>query len=281
MKLYRQFNVVSAYLSFSALLFLIGSCSVKSATPDLQPIFDKYGYKGCIVVYDLNHNKTIMHNPERCDQEYIPASTFKIPNTLIALDAGIVENGDHQMKWDSVERNVKSWNRDHTLQTAYDNSAVWYYQELARQAGSERMQEYMDLFDYGNRDIGGALDSFWLNGNIRITAVQQIEFLKKIHLNQLDVKASALEELKRIMVREENPEYTLRAKTGWGFRAGVDIGWFVGYLETEENVFFFATNIEGRGDFEGFGQARVQITMDILRKLKIIATVDGRGFLMN
>src|SRR5207302_1318723 len=114
-------------------------------------------------------------------QAMLPASTFKIPNSVIALETGVVGDPDKDVfKWDGVVRSIEGWNRDHTLRSAIAASAVPVYQEIARRIGAERMQKYVDLFEYGNRDIGGGVDQFWLTGNLRIDPIQQIDFVDRL-----------------------------------------------------------------------------------------------------
>src|SRR3977135_4644506 len=111
----------------------------------------------------------------------LPASTFKIPNSLIALETGVVVDPDKDVfKGDGVTRPIEAGNKDHTMRSAIAASAVPVYQEIARRIGEERMQKYVDLLDYGNRDIGGGLHQFWLTGNMRIDPIQQVDFVDRL-----------------------------------------------------------------------------------------------------
>ena len=136
---------------------------------DLAKRFFDLGTTGTFVAYKVDDYLIIASDKVRSGEGKLPASTFKIPNSIIALETGVVEDPDKDVfKWDGVTRSIEAWNKDHTLRSAIAVSAVPVYQEIARRIGAERMQKYVDLFDYGNRDIGGGIDQFWLTGNLRI-----------------------------------------------------------------------------------------------------------------
>ena len=257
---------------FAALLLLVlaGVNSLADApSPDLSRYFE--GRPAAFVLYDLKNDRYLRFNESRCAQQFPPFSTFKIPNSLIGLDSGAIPNADYVIRWDSnkypPQEGFESWWRDHTLRSAFKNSAVWYYRELALRVGAERMQQYVDKFSYGNRDISGGIDHFWLNSSLLISADEQIEFLKKFHAGKLPVSADAVNSVKEIITLETTPSYKFSGKTGGGYLAeGRALGWFVGYLETKDNVYFFATQIEGP-TFASVQQPRIKITRQILADL--------------
>ena len=156
------------------------------------------------------------------------------------------------------------------MRTATEHSAVWFYQELARRIGRDRMQHYVDAVGYGNRDISGEIDSFWLEGGLRISPDEQIEFLRRLYADDLPFSARSMTIVKDIITLEETDDYTLRAKTGWAQRVHPQIGWFVGYVEKDGDVHFFATNVESATPDEHFGSSKVEITKEILRDLQVI-----------
>jgi beta-lactamase class D len=213
---------------------------------ELKTELEKYfqGFKGAFVLYDLNRNQYIRYDPQRCAERFLPASTFKIVNSLIGLETGVIPDENHVITWDGTQHSISSWNQDHTLKTAIQNSVVWYYQELARQVGKEKMQYYVDAIDYGNKDISGQIDTFWLEGGLRISANEQVEFLKRLYQGELPVSTQSINIVKEILVLEETESYRLSGKTGSAQRITPHTGWFVGYLETKGNVYFFATNYE-------------------------------------
>lgn len=146
------------------------------------------------------------------------------------------------LKWDGKDKGMPSWNRDQTLETAFKSSCIGYFQELARKIGMRKYEEHLAQASYGNAKPGPELTTFWLQGDLRISALEQIEFLKKIYRKELPYKPSPYDTLRKIMITEQTPKYTIRAKTGWAQKT--QVGWFVGYVETGDKVWFFATNLD-------------------------------------
>lgn len=264
-------------LLFSAVFLIVTTSPVSSVNsakaPDVSEVFK--GYEAAFVLNDLKNNESIRYNEERCQQRLSPFSTFKIPNSLIGLERGAVKNADSVIPWDR-EKNppetllTEEWGRDHNLRSAIKYSVVWYYQEIARRVGEPVMRKYVSAFRYGNEDISGGIDQFWLNSSLKISADEQIEFLKKFYKNELPVSKRSAEIVKDILLQEETNSYKLRGKTGSGY-LGKDrmLGWFVGYLEKADNVYFFATNLEGKS-FEDVGKQRVELTKQALKKLGLL-----------
>jgi len=230
--------------------------------PDWNNHFTKIGIEGSFLLYDMNNRIYYSNNPGRCKERFIPASTFKIPNSLIALETGVIKDENEIIKWDGVKRSYDSWNKDHNLRSAIAVSAVWFYQELARRIGTERMQEYLNQFNYGNMNIGGGIDKFWLDGDLRISPIEQIDFLLRFYKNDLPISQKNIDIVKNIIIIEETDSTVLRAKTGWGIRFEKQVGWYVGYFEFNENVYFFANNIDIKKDEDA--KARYLITKEII-----------------
>ncbi|WP_110987659.1 class D beta-lactamase [Acaryochloris thomasi] len=240
----------------------------KFTQPDFAQHFRDLGVKGSILIYDLERDRTYQHNPERNVTPFLPASTFKVLNSLIALETGVIDNELSILTWDGVERSIPAWNRDLNMQTAIQVSAVWFYQVLARRIGYERMQQWIAKVGYGNQAIGEAddIDTFWLTGDLRITPHQQIQFLRRLHKNELPFSDDAIATVKNIMIVERTPDYTMRAKTGWASES--QIGWYVGYVEQDDNTYFFATNINIRDEADL--STRAAVTRQSLKSLKVL-----------
>jgi len=253
---------------------LMPSTMTVSPASEVKPELEKYfqGSRGAFVLYDLNSNQYIRYNPERCAERFIPASTFKIMNSLIGLETGVIPDENYVIKWDGTHYDVPTWNQDHTLKTAIQNSVVWYYQELARRVGKEKVQYYVEAVNYGNKDISGQIDTFWLEGGLRISANEQVEFLQQLYQGKLPFSARSMKIVKEILVLGKTESYQLSGKTGSAQRVTPHVGWFVGYLETtKDNVYFFATNFEST-DPNGFanGDTARKITQNILQGLGIL-----------
>lgn len=239
--------------------------------PELVKHFTDYGYTGSFLMFDIKQNSYTCCNPERCKQRISPASTFKIFNSLVALETGIASDANLLIKWDSASYPIREWNRDHTLQTAFRHSAVWYYQELARRIGEEKMKYHLEKENYGNKDMSGGLDRFWLESTLKISPEEQVAFLINFYRNRLpSFSARSVETVKDIMLTGDTSEFKLRAKTGSAIDTSY-LGWYVGYLEKDGNAFIFATTLEsGDPDDELAFARRKEITLAIFKDLKII-----------
>jgi len=214
---------------------------------DLAKRFFDLGTTGTFVAYKVDDYLIIASDKVRSGEGKLPASTFKIPNSIIALETGVVEDPDKDVfKWDGVTRSIEPWNRDHTLRSAIAVSAVPVYQEIARRIGAERMQKYLDLFDYGNRDIGGGIDQFWLTGNLRIDPVQQIDFVDRLRRGVLPVSKRSQELTRDILPVTKVGDATIRAKSGLlGAEQGKpSLGWMVGWVEKGSSTTVFAMNMD-------------------------------------
>lgn len=223
-------------------LFLVSCGSERNV--DMGSYFDAYGIEGSIMIERLEDGKTWMHNEERTIMPMLPASTFKVFNSLVALQTGALESIDDTIRWDGIEREFNVWNQDQTLRTAIRYSTVWAYQEVARRIGQEQMQHFISEADYGNENIGGGVDQFWLDGELRITMRQQLDFMQRLYTNRLPFSRKVIDDVKEIMILSKGENYTLRGKTGWAQSVEPQLGWFVGYLESDDEVYFFVTNID-------------------------------------
>ncbi len=194
-------------------------------------------------------DRLVMTDEGRARTGHLPGSTFKIPHALIALETGVVADTDKEViRWDGVVREIEEWNRDHTLRTAMQYSVVPVFQQIANRIGAERMKHFVDALEYGNRDIGGALDRFWLDGNLRISALEQIEFVKRFYNGDLPVSKRSLTLVKDILPVEKTEDAAIHYKTGAIRREGKpSFGWLVGYAERGEAVTVFAMSMDVHG----------------------------------
>lgn len=251
------------------------------ATPirgqDLSPFFKNT--IGAFVLYDSKNDDYVRYNESRCRQRFSPKSTFKIPNSLIGLEARVIRDAEFVIPWNPQryppqdnwnQEPFVHWAQDQTLRSAIRYSVVWYYRELALRVGQQKMKRYLTRFNYGNKAMSGHIDNFWIDGSLRISANEQVAFLKAFYNGQLPVSKRNTEIVKDILELEKTPTYRLSAKTGGGsISEGVYIGWFVGYVETKDNTYFFATNIEG-ANFAEIRDKRVELTKQILMALGVL-----------
>ena len=211
--------------------------------------FTDLGTAGTFVGYKVEDYLIIASDKTRSGEAKLPASTFKIPNSLIALETGVVEDPDKDVfKWDGVKRPIEAWNKDHTMRSAIAASAVPVYQEIARRIGQERMQKYVDLFEYGNRDIGGGIDQFWLTGNLRIDPVQQVDFVDRLRRGVLPISQRSQELVRDILPVTKVGDAVIRAKSGLlgAERGAPSLGWMVGWAEKGDAHTVFALNMDCR-----------------------------------
>ena len=238
----------------------------------LEPYFAKY--KACFMLSEGEAGPAFAYHAEECEQRKVPCSTFKIPNSIIGLDTGVLTDENHLFKWDGTKQFISDWERDHTLQSAVQYSVVWYFKKVAAAVGAERMREYLKNFDYGNQDMSAGLTQFWLGspahgGSLKISAKEQIDFLKKLYFERLPVKKRSMQIAKRIIVLKQTPYGTLSGKTGSSYKDGKWVlGWFVGYLVHDKKPYFFAANIEAEDGASG-PRAR-EIVEEILKDAQLL-----------
>ncbi len=210
------------------------------AREDLSPVFADAGYVGTFAAIDALSGRLTVVNASRAAIRYVPASTFKIPNTLIALETGVVKDADEVFRYDGKPRRIKTWEKDMTLREAIAVSNVPIYQEIARRVGLDRYRDWLTRLDYGNRDPGTALETFWLSGPLAISAIEQARFLARLGQGRAPISDRSRTVLRDIIRFEEHEGRILYAKTGW---SGT-IGWWTGWIEHGGAVTAFALNMD-------------------------------------
>ena len=262
-------------------ILLLTACSATPArsTPEVVDLTSELGdLDATFVLRDCSTGATRLDRPDRAATGFIPASTFKIPNSMIALETGVADGSEFAMAWDRQRDPpsdgwAEAWKADHTLRTAFRHSVVWYYRELARRIGAERMGEWLVRLDYGNRSTEGGLDRFWLDGAIRISALEQVDFLERFVGGRLPLRLSTVEAMRSIMVIEETPGYRLSGKTGTAVpEVGLQIGWLVGFVERPDGrTHVFAFNMSHPRVWQEYPrERRVEMVKQILRRLGVI-----------
>ncbi|MBZ9521542.1 BPU family class D beta-lactamase [Bacillus safensis] len=216
--------------------------------------------EGTFVIQEVKEKSPWVYNKKRANKRFAPQSTFKVANALIGLQTGAVRDEYDIKYWDGVKREIDNWNKDHTLGSGMRDSVVWYYQAMARDIGEERMNHWVKAIHYGNEDISGGIDQFWLSSSLRISPVEQVHFLKQLYEESLPFDLSVMRKVKRMMIQEEEKHATLYGKTG----SGSGIGWYVGFIKHENKTYIFATNIEGTG------LEAKEMTYRILKKYHLI-----------
>ncbi len=248
----------------SFLIFFLLANFLFAEDLELKKLFDKRALTGTIVISSVDNKTVFISDDKRAKEQLTPVSTFKIANTLIALEEKAVKDELEIIKWDGKDKGWKPWNQDHSIKSGFPVSCVWCYQELAKRVGLDKYHQHLKQLNYGNMQTGGNLTRFWLDGDLKISALEQIEFLQKLYKNDLPYKQRNLDKTKDVMIVESNDNYTIRVKTGWAMK----IGWYVGYIELKNKTWFFAMNM----NMPELSQAkyRKEITMEALKIKGII-----------
>jgi beta-lactamase class D len=256
----------------------IGFCSEQEAEapltfetqvdPELSKLFNEAGVNGTFVLYDVSAERFTIHDQARAETRFIPASTFKVPNSLIGLSTAVVSDVEELIPYGGKPQYLKIWEQDMGLRDAIRISNVPVYQELARRIGLNRMNEYLLLMDYGNKKTGTVVDMFWLEGPLKISAMEQSKFLARLALGELPLSAGVQQSVREILRVDQGEDWVLYAKTGWTTTPTPDIGWWVGWVVRDERIFSFALNIDMAG--KGDAAKRVEIGKASLNLLGLI-----------
>jgi beta-lactamase class D len=227
-----------------------------------------------MVVIASDGSVLLRSDAERCAQRLRPYSTFKIPNSMIALETGVVEDESFVIAWNQQAYPKQSWwpavwtSREHDLASAFEHSFVPYFRQAAARIGAERMARFVRQFRYGNQSIDGSIDSFWLDGGIAISADEQVRFLRDFYYDRLGVSARTTRIVKQILVRERRGAHVISAKTGSGDSPeGGALGWLVGYVERGDVPHFFAFHASGSSSDAVAGPWRYDTVGAILAQL--------------
>lgn len=264
------------FFSFGFAIMIFSSCSQNNVKKDesLKKYFDEKNLTGCFAIMDNGTgNFTVYNLPRYRDSSYLPASTFKIVNSLIGLQTGIISSDSMIIDWDGVNRRP-DWDKPLTMYEAFRVSSLPYYQEVARRIGKDTLQFWIDSIHYGSgkKDttfiIKGAVDSFWLNNTLKITPDENLGLVKKLYFNELPFFKLYQEKVKNAMLFEDNANYRLAYKTGWGFtEKHHSIGWVVGWIEENQHPYFFVLNVESPNPNYDMYKARMEVLKNILKQL--------------
>lgn len=227
-------------------------------------LFQAKGVTGTLAIASLEGDQLLVHNPDRAAQRFCPASTFKIPNTLIAFDSGVLADEEEMLKWDGTKQPFPDWEKDHNLASAFAVSCVWFYQQIATKVGLQKYAEYLKKFDYGNQSTGKEVTTFWLDDSLQISAMEQLAFLKRLLKQELGVSKHAYDTLRTVMRVPEVTGCELWAKTGWALRVKHPVGWYVGYAQSGGSSWVFALNM----DMDSIQQAPLRKAI-VLEALKL------------
>lgn len=255
-------------------LFAIVSISSAGApdweeSANIKKIFINSGINGTFVLYDVNARKYIGYDKNRAEKRFVPVSTFKIPNTLIGLSVGAVKSVDEIIPYTGDPNPfIKAWAKDMGLREAIVVSNVPIYQELARRIGLERMRDGIERLDYGNQQIDSAVDTFWLTGPLKISAIEQTLFLAKLAQGALPFPQELQRSVREITLLDSGSNWELHGKTGWENAPDKGIGWWVGWVQKNGRIYAFALNIDIQKESDA--DERLKLGKECLKALEIL-----------
>lgn len=261
-------------LPTALLLIFLNACGSLAQALDwkdsaeVAKLFDAAGLQGTFVLYDATADRFSGHQRERAETRYIPASTFKIPNSLVGLSVGAVQSVDEILPYGGQPQRFKEWEQDMGLRTAIRVSNVPVYQELARRIGLERMGAAVHKLNYGNGEVGNVVDRFWLLGPLQISAIEQAQFLARLAQGQLPFPQDAQAQVREIAQLERGDGWTLYGKTGWADSYDPDVGWWVGWVRKGDNIYSFALNVDMPN--EGDAAKRIGLGKESLKVLGVL-----------
>lgn len=254
-------------------LFLLSTslrrrAAAASSDQALTTVFEAAKATGTFVMLEVATQRIAVHNRPRAVTRYIPASTFKIPNSLFALETGAVKDLAEVIPYGGKPLLVKAWERNMNLREAIKLSNVAIYQEVARRIGMPKMRELISRIGYGNGQLGEVVDRFWLDGPLQISALEQVQFLSRLIKNELPVSPRSMALTRELLLNEKAKDYSLFAKTGWSVAGKPQLGWWVGYVEKPGGTYAFALNMDLHDP--GDGDKRQQLGRACLRELKVL-----------
>ena len=260
------------FLVLVSILSLV-ACSPNNITEDdsIKKYFDEKQLEGTFGMFDNGQGRFTIYNlPRFRDSAYLPASTFKIVNSLIGIETGRVKDDSTVIPWDGIQRPVANWNRDLTMREAFAFSAVPWYQELARRIGKDTMTYWLDTLGYGTFKTkpvitDANIDTFWLDNSLKITADENLGLVKRLYFDQLPFQKRSQRIVRDMMIREENANYKLAYKSGWETTdKGHALGWLAGWIEENKHVYFFVLQVESPNKNYDLTNVRIEILKKIL-----------------
>jgi beta-lactamase class D len=239
--------------------------------PDIVEVMKRHhAVQGTVIIANEEGNIACIYNKKRANTRLSPASTFKIANSIIAIEEGVIKDQYEIIKWDGTKRFFDFWNRDQNLKTAFLNSCVWFYQEIAKSIGNSKYLQYLKRFDYGNHLTGKQVTTFWLEGkgDLQITPLEQVAFLYKLYHRKLAISARTYDILEDIMLEDKNANYKIYSKEASATQGGRGHVWYIAYITAKGHTWFVVTNIpvNTKKDFS----KRRTVTMEVLKRKGIV-----------
>lgn len=252
---------------------LLSQSTSTQSTQAIAQLFDQAQSAGVLVIQRGQQIQVYGNDLSRADTEYVPASTFKMLNALIGLQHGKATTNEI-FKWDGKKRSFAAWEKDMTLGEAMQASAVPVYQELARRIGLELMQQEVQRIQFGNQQIGQQVDNFWLVGPLKVTPKQEVQFVSALAREQLAFDPQVQQQVKVMLLLQEQQAYRLYAKSGWGMDVEPQVGWLTGWVKTPQaEIVAFSLNMQMRNGMDP--AIRLEILQQALAELGLYPKAEG------
>lgn len=251
---------------------LLLSTSMVFGQASLKQVFKKYGVEGSTTVYYRNRMVWFYSDSLDARRNTPPGATFNIVNAAIALETGALKAETEVIKWDGKKQNVIAWNKDTDLKTAFKNSNVWFFSEVAKKISHNDYAEFLKMCGYNIPAFKGKTLDFWNTADYLVNPVQQINFLRYFATGQLSFSPRTFNVVKGLMNTQKTSDYVLTDQTGLVKVNGKDTYWYIGYADVKDKLYYFATRIakssgQKNADLEKTGK---EITLDILKQIKAI-----------
>lgn len=259
---------------FMATFFVSGSYSALAEPAieeelGLAAVFEARGVDGCFVMFDGERDVWRVYNRERAQSRFLPASTFKIANALIGLELSAARDVDEVIPYGGTDEAFDGWERDMSLREAMKVSNVPVFHQLARRIGIERMGERVKAFGYGNTEVGDDVEQrFWLTGPLAISALEQVEFIRRYRAGELPIRSETAAAVREILEYEIGADYAIFGKSGWAGSRHPETGWWVGWVEKRGATYPFAVNIDVATLDEA--KHRLPVALECLERLGVL-----------
>ena len=225
-------------------------------------------YTGSFVLYNQSADKWNIYNMDHASTRVSPNSTYKIYDALLGLESGIITPEHSTFTWNGEPYPFNSWEADQDLTSAIHNSVNWYFQAIDSQAGFEAVRTFLQTINYGNQNTGTNLNLYWTDFSLKISPIEQVELLQDFYQNNFHFDSKNIQAVKKALLLSTTSSGSLYGKTGTGRVNGKDVnGWFIGYIETSNNTYYFATNIQSSSG--ATGSQATEITKSVLSNLGI------------
>ena len=227
-----------------------------------------HGYEGSFVLYNSRENTWSVYDPDNARKRISPNSTYKIYDALLGLESGVISPESSVISWNGEACPFEAWEGDQDLNSAMKNSVNWYFQSIDSQLGSDSIKSFLHTIQYGNQQTGSDMDLYWTDSSLKISPLEQVELLKKFNENEFHFSPDNISAVKKALQLSSSDAGNFFGKTGTGRIDNRDVnGWFVGYVETSDNTYYFSVNI--KADSNASGSAAAKIAMSVLSDLEI------------